>query len=370
MRVIIAGGGTAGHINPGLAIAKYIKQKAPDSEIIFIGTQKGLETKLVPREGFELKLITVRGFKRKLSLDTFVAFKEMFQGVFEARRIIKQFKPDIVIGTGGYVCGPVLFMAARLKIPTLIHEQNAFPGVTNKLLSRFVDIVAISFKEAKKYFKNEKKIILTGNPVRNEIVEADRASGRTKMGISPDKQLVVVVGGSRGAGNINTAVVEMLKKYYSNGEFNIVFATGEAQFDKLKADANGIDENFVKIVPYIYDAADVYSAADLIVCRGGAITMSEITALGLPAVIIPSPFVTANHQEYNARALESQGAAVVILEKDLNPDILYNQIKDLLKDKDQLARMSRNSRKMGILDASEKIFSVVKELERSSRKNK
>lgn len=362
MRVIIAGGGTAGHINPGIAIAKYIKQKSQDADIIFIGTKKGLETRLVEREGFELKLIKVRGFKRKLSLDTFAAIKEMFSSVFEARKIIKAFKPDIVIGTGGYVCGPVLFAASRMKIPTLIHESNAFPGVTNKLLSHFVNIVAISFKESKKYFKNGSNVIHTGNPIRDELLLAERSSSRMKLGINADVPLVVIMGGSRGAENINHAVVEMLQKYYKSSDFDIIFATGEAQFEKIKSEMVNHDESHVRILPYIYNSAETYSAADLIVCRGGAITMSEITAMGVPAIIIPSPFVTANHQEYNARALETQGAAVVILEKDLNANMLYNQITDMVEDKEQLGKMARNSKKIGITNASEKIYFSIHEL--------
>ncbi len=362
MRVVIAGGGTAGHINPGIAIAKYIKNKVDNCEIIFVGTRKGLETKLVEREGFELKIIKVRGFKRKLSLDTFVAVKEMFQSVFEARKILKQFKPDIVIGTGGYVCGPVLFAASRMKIPTLVHESNAFPGATNKLLSRFVNLVAISFKESKEYFKKEANVVHTGNPVRDELLLAERTNSREKLGIAADRPLAVIMGGSRGAENINAAVVEMLQKYYESGEFDIIFATGEGQFEKIKSETGNLDERHVKILPYIYNSADIYAAADLIVCRGGAITMSEVTAMGIPAVIIPSPYVTANHQEYNARALETQGAAVVILEKDLGGLILYNQIMDLLKDREQLSKMARNSKKMGITNASEKIFLSIQEL--------
>lgn len=363
MKVLISGGGTAGHINPALTIAKYIKQKKIDSEIIFIGTQKGLETKLVPREGFELKLIKVRGFKRKISVDTIVAVKEMFQGFFEARKIIKSFKPDIVIGTGGYVCGPVLFNAAIMKIPTMIHEQNAYPGVTNRILSRVVDCVAISFKESKKYFKAaENKTILTGNPVRSEMLENDREKARKKLGISMDKPFVLIFGGSRGAEKINERAVEMIQNKYSSDDCNIIFATGEKQYESIRKQLEDISKTALKVVPYIYDMSDVMNAADLVICRAGAITISELTALGIPSIMIPSPYVTANHQEYNARALEEQGAAVVILEKDLSSDILYQQIKDLLKDKDQLGKMARNAKKNGITNAADKIYSAIQQI--------
>lgn len=361
MKIVIAGGGTAGHINPGIAIAKMIRQKHPGAEIVFVGTKNGLETNLVPREGFQLRLIHVKGFRRKLSYDTLVAVKELFQGIGEAWKFLREFKPDLVIGTGGYVCGPVLFIASRMKIPTFIHEQNAFPGVTNRILSRFVDSVAISFKESKKYFKTGEKLVLTGNPIRGEMLEVDRVSARQKLGIPQDASLVVIFGGSRGAEKINGSVCEMLLKHYEDKDCNIIFATGEAQFEKVSHSLEKVKFDSLKVVPYIYDMAEVMASADLMICRAGAITISELTALGVPSVIIPSPYVTANHQEYNAKALEEQGAAVVILEKDLDGTILYQQITGLLKDKDQLAKMSRNARKAAITNASEKIYSILQE---------
>lgn len=362
MKVLISGGGTAGHINPGIAIAKYIKSKNPDCEILFIGTKQGLETKLVPREGFELKLIKVRGFKRKLSKDTFVTVKELFQGLSEARKIIKEFKPDIAIGTGGYVCGPVVFNAARMKIPTLIHEQNAFPGVTNKLLSKFVDKVAISFKESEKYFKDAKKLVFTGNPIRSEMLNADRNIAKAKLGIEKDKPLVVIFAGSRGAETINNTVSELILKHKDEDKFHILFATGEAQYDNIMKKIGTIDSKYIKVVPYIYDMAEVMAASDLVIGRAGAITISELTCLGVPSVLIPSPYVTANHQEYNARALEKEGANVVILEKNLNPTVLYDEINELLQNKDRLKKMAENAKKMGISNASEKIYNMVEEL--------
>lgn len=362
MRVLITGGGTAGHINPGLAIAKHIQSRDNEAEILFVGTQKGLETRLVPREGFELRTIKVRGFKRKLSGDTLISIKELFQGLLEARKVIREFKPDIVIGTGGYVCGPVVFNAVLMKIPSFVHEQNAFPGVTNRILSRFTNAVAISFKDSAKFFKNAKKLILTGNPIRNEVLLADRASARSKLGISPDAQLVVIFGGSRGAERINDAVSAMALEHYTNNDCNIIFAPGEAQYDKVMQSLGGKVPDTFKVVPYIYDMGDVLAAADLVVCRAGAITISELTALGVPSIIIPSPYVTANHQEFNARSLEAQGAAVVILEKDLNGDLLYQQMTDLIKNKEQLLKMSRNAKKMGVTNAVEKIYSIIQEI--------
>lgn len=366
MKVMIAGGGTAGHINPGLAIAKYIKSRDENAEILFVGTKHGMETRLVPREGFNIELIKVRGFRRKLSMDTLKALKELCQGLFQARRLIKKFKPDIVIGTGGYVCGPVVFNAARMKIPTLIHEQNALPGVTNKILSRFVKTVAISFKESEQYFMAAKNLVYTGNPVRGEILTANKKTAREKLKIASQKQLVVIVGGSLGAQRINEAVVDMIQKYHQSIHFSLIFATGNNQYEAVAGRLKGFQLPDLKVVPYIYDAADTYASADLMVCRAGAITCSELTALGLPSVMIPSPNVTANHQEHNARALENQGAAVVILDKDLNGDLLYRQISELLEDKEQLAKMGRNAKKMSTCNASEKLFDLVQKLLKSS----
>jgi len=368
LKVIISGGGTAGHINPGIAIAKYIRSKNPGCEILFIGTQKGLETRLVPRENFELKLIRVRGFKRKLSGDTFIAVKELFQGLHEAKSIVREFKPDIVIGTGGYVCGPVLFNAARMKIPTLIHEQNAFPGITNKILARFVDKVAISFKESEKFFKHSKKVVFTGNPIRSEMLNADRKAARNKLGIESGKPLVVIFAGSRGAETINHTVSEMLRLHSDEDKYHILFATGEAQHEKIMKKLGSIKSKYIKVVPYIYDMADVLAASDLVIGRAGAITISELTALGVPSVLIPSPYVTANHQEYNARALEKQGAGIVILEKDLKHNVLYEQINELLGDKAKLKEMSDNARKMGITNASKQIYALIDELLKSKTK--
>lgn len=364
MRVLISGGGTAGHINPGLAIAKVIIQKDPSSEILFIGTEKGLEMKLVPREGFALETIKVRGFKRKLSLDTVIAVKELFQGYIGARRIIKKFKPDIVIGTGGYVCGPVVFCATRMKLPTLIHEQNAFPGATNKILSKFVDAVAISFKESKDYFSSPKKLIHTGNPVRSEMMGIDKAQARQALSLNNEKPLVVIVGGSRGAGKINETVIQMINKFYKTTDCDMIFSTGELQYDAIIKQIDSDLPASIKIVPYIYDAGNTYTAADLVICRAGAITVSELEVLGTPSIMIPSPNVTANHQEYNARALEKEGGTVVILEKELTAELLYHQMMNLLKDKDQLGKMSRNAKKVGITNATEKIYSIIMEIKK------
>jgi len=362
LKIIIAGGGTAGHINPGIAIAKFLKQKIKNVEIVFIGTRRGLETKLVSYEGFDIEFIRVRGFKRQLSFDTILGMKELLYGMLQARKIIKKNKPNIVIGTGGYVCGPVVFVATQMNIPTLIHEQNVYPGITNKILSRFVDCVAISFNESQKFFKNAKKIIVTGNPIRNEILEANKDFSRKEIGFKNNDPIVVIFGGSRGAKKINDTVSEMIKTFHQEKKINIIFATGEMNYQMVVnniENITNIETENIRVIPYIYEMSKTLAAADLVVSRAGAITLSEITALGIPSILIPSPNVTANHQEHNARALEKFGGAIVILEKELESENLYNQITNLLFDKNLLKEMAINSKKMGIKNGAERIYHLV-----------
>lgn len=370
MKVLIAGGGTGGHINPGLAIAKYIAMKEPGSEIIFVGTKKGLETKLVPRAGYKLETIKVRGFKRKLSFDTAIAVKELLQSFFQASRLLKKIRPDVVIGTGGYVCGPVLYIAAKKGIPTLIHESNAYPGITNKLLEKYVNCVAVSFKDAQRYFRDKSKLVHTGNPIRAELLADKNKTDTASLGLVKGKPLIVAMGGSRGARKINETVAEMLNTRFK-GEFNLIFSTGEAQFEEINSSIC-LDEEYkkmVKVVPYIYDVAGVYTASDLMICRAGAITISELQTMGTPSILIPSPYVTANHQEHNARSLERDGGAVVILENELSADILYNQICNLISNKSVLKKMSADAAKNRVTDADEKIYSLVKKIVDNSQKN-
>ncbi len=362
MRILITGGGTAGHINPGLSIAKFIRAKRPDCEIVFAGTSRGLESRLVPREGFRLLLIDARGFKRKLSLDVFVTLKDNIKGFIKAYRELKKYGPDAVIGTGGYVCGPVIMCAFLMGIPTIIHEQNVLPGLTNRILGRFVTRIAISYPESQKLFKNHEKIVLTGNPVRMGLLDTDKPTARKKLGIPEESKVVVIFGGSRGALNINRSVVTMLREYYRRGDFKLFFATGEDQYDDVIEMLDGWSDPDVNVIPYIYNADIVYPAADLVVSRAGAITCSELTALGLPSIMIPSPYVTANHQEYNARILEKHGAAQVILEKDLNGNLLFKNIKSLFFDSARLSDMSMNSKNLGVIDAPEKIYALIEGL--------
>ncbi len=360
MRYLISGGGTGGHINPGLAIAKEIMKNEPDAEILFVGTKNGLEDKLVPREGFNIRYIEVSGFKRKLSFDTLRTVTRLVKSFGAIRRILKEFNPDAVIGTGGYVCGPVVFSAALRKIPTLIHEQNAFPGVTNKILSRYVDAVAISFEEARHRFKGKAKITMTGNPVRAELFRQDRAEARSRLGIPQDIPLVVVFGGSLGAEHLNQCVRDMINSHSNEINFHLILATGMKHYDFVMSEIKVPLPAHIRVEPYLFNMGEVLAAADLAVCRGGAITISELSALGVPSILVPSPYVAENHQEHNARALEHKGAAVVILQSQLTSEILYGQIQKLISNKDLRAKMSSDAKKISIKNSSEALYSLLK----------
>lgn len=366
MKVLIAGGGTAGHINPGVAIARTMLEKNKDTQILFVGTKDGLESEIVPREGFNIAHIRVSGFKRSISLDSVKTFIKMFQGYHDALRIIKRFNPDVVVGTGGYVCGPVLFAASLKKIPTMIHEQNAFIGVTNKILSRFVKVICISFKESKAQFKTKARIVYTGNPIRPEIMRSNRNKGRKELDVGIGQKLVVVMGGSRGAEKINDTMIELIQEHYPENErtpyFKLVWATGDAHYQSIMERFQKPVPGGVKIVNYIYNVADAYAASDLCVCRAGANTITEIAVIGTPSILIPSPYVTANHQEYNARVLVNGKGAEIILEKELTAKGLYDKISKMLRNEEVLDGMRRNLKGLITENAAEIICAEMLDL--------
>ncbi|MDK2835882.1 MAG: UDP-N-acetylglucosamine--N-acetylmuramyl-(pentapeptide) pyrophosphoryl-undecaprenol [Thermosediminibacterales bacterium] len=364
MKVMFAGGGTGGHIYPATAIANFLKDKLNDVEILFVGTEKGLESHLVPKEGFKLKTITVRGFKRNISLDLFISVKEMFQGTWQARNILRDFKPDIVIGTGGYVCGPVVFSAAVMGIPTLIHEQNVVPGITNRILSRFVDGIAVSFEESVKYFPQNKNIKVTGNPIRHLILKSDKYKALSNFRLSPTKKTVLVFGGSRGARVINNAMVGFIIKNSEKTGLQIIHITGRDEYEHFMKQLamSGIElKEYGNIIikPYIYNMQDALAAADLVVSRAGAVTIAEITALGKPSILIPLRIAANNHQEYNARTLESSGASVIISEPQLSAESLHQTVWELLNKPSKLKMMGQKSKALGKPRAVEDVFEFI-----------
>lgn len=367
MRVLITGGGTGGHINPALAIAQKVKSKDVSNTVLYVGTRTGMESDLVPKEGFEFKSVTAKFLVRKISFENIKTIFASAKGVIESIKIIKTYKPDIVVGTGGYVCGPVVLAAALSKVPTLIHEQNVFPGITNKMLSKVVDVIGISFKEAEKYFpeKSRQKLIMVGNPVRKDILKADRKLSRKEYSLKTDDIFIYSFGGSGGQVSLNNAILEVIKKYNGKNNIKIVHVTGKRLYDDFNKEiinANLDIKNNIEIKDYMYNAPIALSASDIIIGSAGAITIAEITALGVPSILIPKTYTAENHQEYNARALEKEGAAKVILEKDLDGVKLISSIEEIIDNKNVLKTMALNSKRLGNINVEDKIYEAMQKL--------
>jgi len=358
MRVVVSGGGTGGHIYPALALINEIKKHHSDVEFLYIGTENGLEHNIVKRAGIPFKSVEISGFKRKLSFENVKTVTRFVKAVSRSKRYLKEFKADVVIGTGGYVCGPVVYAASKMKIPTVIHEQNSLPGITNKFLSRYVDKVAICFEEARKHFPEE-KVVLTGNPRASEVLGQNAAKGRESLGLDKNKKTVLIFGGSRGAKAINEAVLQMIPSL-DGKPYQVVYVTGEVHYDKVIEEVKTLNQSaHVIIKPFIHNMPEVLASVDLIVSRAGATSLAEITALGLPSILIPSPYVTANHQEVNARSLSDHDAAIMIKEVDLNSQKLLSQIDDLLLNESKLNKMKKASKDLGIPDAASRLYNVL-----------
>ena len=369
MKVIFAGGGTAGHINPALAIAGYLREQEPDAQILYIGAKGGMEERLVPEAGFAFKSITISGFQRKLSWKNVKRNMKTLVHVFtssrEARKIIREFPPDLCVGTGGYVAGPVIREAIKLGIPSVIHEQNAFPGVTNKMLSKRANRTMLAVEDAKKYLDPSAKCVLTGNPVRPAVLRAQRAAARKALGLD-DRPLILSFGGSLGARTINEAMADLLADSAKTGRFQHIHGYGQwgKWFPNLLKQ-KGWDpkqHHNIDIREYINNMPECLAAADLVIGRAGAITLSEIQAQGKASILIPSPNVAENHQYHNAMALVSRGAAVLIEEKDLTGPLLCSKVKELFAKPDTIAKLGANAKKMGITDANERIYRILKEV--------
>ena len=357
MRIIVSGGGTGGHIYPAVTIANQIKEKQPDAEIIFVGTREGLECEIVPRYGYPIEFIEVAGFQRKLSLDTIKSTFKLLAGLIDALKLIRKIKPDLVVGTGGYVCGPVLFLAALQGIPTCIQEQNAMPGVTNKILAHFVKKVFLGYQEAGKYFGGNSEKIFTGNPIRKEILEVSRATAIEKFKLDPAKKTILVSGGSRGARSINDAMALVETSLVGRSDVQVIHITGETGYEKFigQVEKKVLMSDNIKVFRYMHDMPLALAAADLAIFRSGAIGLAELMARGIPSILVPYPYATANHQEHNARAVEGAGGAVVILDKELTGEILLKQIESLLADESKLQKMKDAAKALGRPEAAEDI---------------
>ncbi len=370
MKVLLAGGGTAGHINPALAIASIIKEHHPEAEFLFVGTPNGMEARLVPQAGYKFASMEVAGFQRKLNPENikrnFKAVQYLMTASKKAKKIINDFKPDIAIGTGGYVSGPIIKQCAKMGVATAIHEQNAFPGVTNKLLAKQVDKVMLTVKDALKYFDKNVDYTVTGLPVRKGINSKSRSEARAELGF--DNALCILsFGRSLGAGCINDTMKDVIEWHTENKlEINHIHGYGKMGRESFPDDMD--DKNIplktkrLRITEYINDMDTCLAAADIVICRSGASTLAELEAAGKPSILIPSPIVTGNHQYHNAMVLGNAGAAVVIEQKDVTGKLMIETIEKFYSDRKKLEKMAQNAAKLAVTDTNDRIYSVIESL--------
>jgi len=368
MKFVLTGGGTAGHINPALGIAQRLKELLPDAQFLFIGAEGMMETELVPREGYPLRTIAISGLSRSLSLNGLkhnaVTLRQVLRSTGTAKRILREFCPDAVVGTGGYVCYPVLRAAHALGLPTLVHEANAVPGLTTKLLSRFVDCVMVGFEHARENYSASVRVEFTGMPVREDFSGLTRAAARRKLGLDDDTPLLLSVWGSLGSGHVNGLMPDFLSLVCRDRRFRIIHAAGKRYYGALAEQVTarcGADasEKGVDVREYIYDMPTVMAAADLVMCRSGASTLGELAALGKPAILVPSPNVTNNQQEKNARPLEKLGGARVLTEGGFTAESLYGAALELLSSPETLEKMGAAMRSCGVPDAAGRIADLI-----------
>ncbi len=367
MRVMFAGGGTGGHLYPGIAIAEEIRRRRPDAVLTFIGNGKTLEARVVPERGFRFAPIWVAGFRRTISLDALLSVVKLVVALVQSFLLIRKEKPDVVVGTGGYVCGPPLFVASACGIPTLIQEQNSYPGLTTRLLAPRVTEVHLSFERTRRFLKRARSVVVSGNPTREAIGAVDRSTAAAWMKVNPGLFTLLVVGGSRGARSINDAVISALPAL-AELRVQLLWATGKEEVERVRRalPLSWEKEPAVRIFPYIGEMEFAYGAADLVVCRAGATTIAEIARAGLPSVLIPYPFAAADHQTENARAMVEGGASVVIADRDLAGRLLP-QLRDLIGDRERLRGMGVCARALAAPRATEVIAESVLRLAGASR---
>ena len=371
MKVLFACGGTAGHINPAIAVAQRLQALDPKTEVLFVGTPDRMESELVPRAGYAFESVKVSSFSRSLSASglkhNLTAAKEALTATHAAKKIVRAFQPDIAVGTGGYVCYPVLKAAAQLNVPTLVHESNAVPGLTTKMLLPDVDRILVGFEESRQHYGDPSRVFVTGTPVRTGFSDCTKDEAKRRLGLPVDQKLVVSLWGSLGARIMNEKITDMIALAGENPGFRLIHSAGKSGYDTVakklqETCAFDLPASGYDVRPYIYDMPLVMAAADLVLCRAGASTLAELTYLGKPAILVPSPYVTNNHQEKNARVLEHAGGAKVLLEPDLTGDDLLSAIRALLADPAALERMAGNMKSCGVPDATERIADIVLEM--------
>jgi len=344
IKVMFAGGKTGGHIFPAIAMAKEFKKRFPQSQVSFAGTEGGMEARIVPPLGFELSFIRTKGLSRRSHLSNLLLGIYLFKSLCQAYRLLNLKKPNLVVGTGGYVSFPVVFVAGLKRIPIMLQEQNSYPGISTRFLAHFADVLCLSYPESIIYFGLPGKIRVIGNPIREDLVGGEKDQARKKLRLDEDKKTIFVFGGSQGAHSINMIMLESLELLKSGGQ--VLWQTGEKDYSEI---SDKTKDRKIKCVvsPFIEDMGSAYAASDIVVSRAGALTLAEITACGKPSILIPFPFATADHQRHNAEALQKQGAARMILQNDLTPERLAQEIDSLLADEVNLKNMADQSKKMG-----------------------
>ena len=372
MNLIFTCGGTAGHINPAISIANEMVKRYPGTNILFIGAQGKMEEKLVPQAGYRLKCLPASGLSRKLNMkgikQNFYAVKCVLGAVGACKKIYREFKPDAVIGTGGYASFPALYAAQSLGIPTCVHEANALPGITTKLAASKADRVLVAFEESRKYYKKPEEVRVVGMPIRKEFTETTREAARAALGLKEDEKLVVSAFGSLGAKVMNETMADMMPlEQKDNFPFRHIHATGSfgKEWMPKRVKDNGVDwENCpeIDIREYIYDMPVLLNAADVVIGRAGSGTCNELGATGAPCILVPSPNVTNNHQEKNARVLEAAGGAVVMLESEVNAEKMYEQVMALLRNDSRREQMSGALKNLVRTDSTDAICDIVEEL--------
>ncbi len=371
MNVLIAAAGTGGHINPAIAIANIILKNDKDAEILFVGTKNGLENKLVENAGFNIKHIRTGKIIRSLTFKNINQMYLAYKGISDACKVIDEFGPDLVIGTGGYICVPVMSAARRRNIPYILHESNAFPGVSVKLLARNAARVMISFKEAKSRLKYKENVVYTGTPAKfsvNDYDRLDKEKCKKKFELDKiNKKIILVTCGSQGAKKINEVILDMVKNIHSD-KYYIVLVTGDKNFDEINEKLNKIKEetsldikNYIKLERFIFDMDELYKSVDMCITRSGAMTITELSIAAKPSILIPLPTAAENHQFYNAKVLEDIGAAKIIEQKNLNYNVLDKNINEMLDEKN-LEKMSQMARKKVSYDVEDKIYNVIEKV--------
>ena len=368
MKILFTCGGTAGHINPAVALARLFQERNPGAEVLFVGADGGMETNLVPKEGYKIKTVTITNFQRSLTPAAIAhnvkTLLNMSKSKGQAKTILDDFQPDLVVGTGGYASFPVVNAAAKRGIPTAVHESNAVPGLTTKTLSKVVDTVMVGFEESRSHYDCPDKVVVTGTPVRGDFFQYTRREAREKLGLADEKPMVLSYWGSLGAAVMNGYMADFIALECKAGEpFHHLHGAGR-DFARLSSELEkkGVrlaDHPNIEVREYIYDMPVAMAAADLVICRSGASTISELAAIAKPSVLVPSPNVVADHQTKNAMVLSSAGGAVLLPEREYSPEILYQTVADLLENQAKRSGMSRALREMAVLDANEKIYNTL-----------